>query len=74
MSILSEQKLFKPSELREHLREGDYDNEGNLYFLHPFCRVKFFFLEIFLRKIFLLLRKIFLLKFQGIFSLQYSPI
>ena len=38
-SILSEQVLYKPSQLKEHLNQGDYDNEGNLVLLHPHCTV-----------------------------------
>jgi len=38
-NILSEQKLFKPSDLRHHLNKGELDHEGNIVLLHPYCCV-----------------------------------
>jgi hypothetical protein len=37
MCVLSEHKLYNQVELRKHLKEGDFDEMGNLYFYHPFC-------------------------------------
>ena len=35
--ILSEQKLFRPDEQKSHIWNGDFDEENNLIFLHPYC-------------------------------------
>lgn len=38
-AVLSEQKLFRPSDLRLHLKKGELDKEGNLVMTHPYCCV-----------------------------------
>lgn len=38
--VLSEQKLYTKANLGKHLKDGDFDEEGTLVFLHPFCDVK----------------------------------
>lgn len=37
MCVLSQHKLYTQYELQQHLKEGDYDEMGNIYFYHPTC-------------------------------------
>ena len=37
MCVLSEHLLYTQTLLHKHLKEGDFDEMGNLYFYHPFC-------------------------------------
>ena len=35
--MINEQKLYRPDELKKHIWNGDYDEEGNITFMHPYC-------------------------------------
>merc|ERR1719264_23568 len=35
--MINEQKLFRPDELKRHIWHGDFDDDGNVVFLHPYC-------------------------------------
>lgn len=35
--ILSEQRLYTQTGLEKHMKKGDVDEEGNVYFFHPYC-------------------------------------
>ena len=35
--MLNEQKLYRPDELKKHIWQGDFDEDGNMIFMHPYC-------------------------------------
>lgn len=39
--VLSEQKLYTQPGLEKHTKKGDFDEDGNVYFFHPYCNVIF---------------------------------
>ncbi|EGR30194.1 zinc finger protein, putative [Ichthyophthirius multifiliis] len=45
--VLQEQKLYNSTALEKHTRKGDFDEEGNVYFFHPYCSfcLKYFYDE-----------------------------
>ena len=38
-ALLKEQILYTKGELERHKKKGDYDDDGNIVFFHPFCEV-----------------------------------
>ena len=38
-ALLKEQILYTRGELERHKKKGDYDDDGNIVFFHPFCEV-----------------------------------
>lgn len=38
-ATIDEQKLFTPGALNNHLKYGDFDENGNLVMCHPYCNV-----------------------------------
>lgn len=49
--LLREQKVYREEEYSKHMYSGDYDEENNLMFVHPYCdycKVSFFNDDIFL--------------------------
>ena len=45
-AVLSEQKLYSKTGLDKHMQKGDFDDEGNIIFFHPYCRVRFLHMEL----------------------------